>query len=69
MASPTLKFKRGLQSALPSLAIGEPGFTTDTYRLYVGGPNGNKLIGGDQFINLESTTEGKTIEFNIKYSS
>ena len=62
MASPTLKFKRGLQSALPSLAIGEPGFTTDTYRLYVGGPNGNKLIGGDQFINLESTTEGGGIK-------
>ena len=62
MASPTLKFKRGLQSALPSLAIGEPGFTTDTYRLYVGGPNGNKLIGGDEFFNVESTTVGGGIK-------
>ena len=38
MASPTLKFKRGLYSQLPTLAVGEPGFTTDRYQLYVGSP-------------------------------
>jgi len=59
MASPTLKFKRGALANLPTLAVGEPGFTTDTYQLYVGSPGGtNRLIGGDQFFNLESTTEG-----------
>jgi hypothetical protein len=63
MASPTLKFKRGAFADLPTLAVGEPGFTTDTYQLYIGGPGGtNRLIGGDQFFNLESTTEGGGIK-------
>ena len=63
MASPTLKFKRGALANLPTLAVGEPGFTTDTYQLYVGSPGGtNRLIGGDQFFNLESTTEGGGIK-------
>ena len=62
MASPTLKFKRGPLANLPELAFGEPGFTTDTFQLYIGGPGGNKLIGGDQFFNLESTTEGGGIK-------
>ena len=62
MASPTLKFKRGALANLPTLAVGEPGFTTDTYQLYIGGPGGNKLIGGDQFFNLESPTEGGGIK-------
>ena len=63
MASPTLKFKRGALANLPTLAVGEPGFTTDTYQLYVGSPGGtNRLIGGDQFFNLESPTEGGGIK-------
>lgn len=58
MASPTLKFKRGALADLPTLAVGEPGFTTDKYQLYVGSPSGNQLIGGGNFWNLESNTEG-----------
>ena len=46
VTAPTLKLKRGLQANLPTLSIGEPGFTTDSYQLYVGSPSGNKLIGG-----------------------
>jgi len=58
MAAPTLKLKRGAQADLPSLAIGEPGFTTDSYQLYVGSSDGNKLIGGNDFFSLEGTTTG-----------
>ena len=36
MAAPVLKFKRGKLVELPSLAVGEPGFTTDKYDLYLG---------------------------------
>jgi len=62
MASPTLKFKRGVFADLPSLAIGEPGFTTDKYQLFVGSPTGNQLIGGGEFWNLNSTTVGGGIK-------
>ena len=36
MAAPVLQFKRGLLANLPGLRAGEPGFTTDSYDLYVG---------------------------------
>ena len=62
MAAPTLKFKRGAYADLPTLAVGEPGFTTDKYQLYVGSPAGNQLIGGGNFWNLESTTSGGGIK-------
>ena len=44
MASPVIKLKRGAFSDLPALGIGEPGFTTDRYQLFVGSSDGNKLI-------------------------
>ena len=56
--APTLKLKRGAQANLPTLAIGEPGFTTDSYQLYVGSPAGNKLIGGNDFFSLEGASTG-----------
>ena len=62
MASPTLKFKRGAFADLPTLAVGEPGFTTDKYQLFVGSPAGNQLIGGGNFWDLESTTAGGAIK-------
>ena len=58
MAAPVLKFKRGAFADLPTLAVGEPGFTTDRYQLFVGSPTGNKIIGGGDFWNENSTTEG-----------
>lgn len=42
---PTLQIKRGAVSGLPSLAAGQPGFTTDQFRLYVGSSGGNRLVG------------------------
>ena len=36
MASPILQFKRGAFVNLPGLRVGEPGFTTDKYDLFVG---------------------------------
>jgi hypothetical protein len=62
MASPTLKFKRGAFADLPTLAVGEPGFTTDKYQLYIGSPAGNQLIGSGNFWNAEDTTKGGGIK-------
>jgi hypothetical protein len=41
----TLQFRRGALAGLPSLSAGEPGFTTDQFRLYVGSSGGNRLVG------------------------
>ena len=62
MASPVIKLKRGAYADLPTLGVGEPGFTTDRYQLFVGSPDGNKLIGGGEFWNLNSTTVGGGIK-------
>lgn len=42
---PTFQMRRGAVSGLPSLAAGQPGFTTDQFRLYVGSSGGNRLVG------------------------
>ena len=63
MAAPTLKFKRGALADLPSLAVGEPGFTTDRHQLYVGSDDGNQLIGGGEFWTLNTTTAGSGVKF------
>lgn len=39
-----LQIRRGNQSALPVLDSGEPGLSTDTNRLYIGTPTGNREI-------------------------
>ena len=36
-----LQFKRGAKSSLPVLEAGEPGFTTDEQKLYIGTGSGN----------------------------
>jgi len=38
----TLRFKRGLLASLPSAAVGEPLFTTDTFDLYIGAASGTQ---------------------------
>jgi len=63
MAAPTLKFKRGALADLPSLAVGEPGFTTDRYQLYLGSDDGNKFIGASEFWTLNTTTAGSGVKF------
>lgn len=63
MAAPILKFKRGALADLPSLAVGEPGFTTDRYQLYLGSDDGNKFIGASEFWTLNTTTAGSGVKF------
>jgi parallel beta-helix repeat protein len=36
-----IQFKRGLEKDIPILSIGEPGYTTDTHKLFVGSASGN----------------------------
>jgi lysophospholipase L1-like esterase len=38
---PKIQFKRGLEANLPVLAEGEPGFTTDSEKLFIGSTAGN----------------------------
>lgn len=40
-----IRFKRGAVSGLPAGSAGEPLFTTDQFRLYVGSSGGNRLVG------------------------
>jgi len=51
-----IKIKRGLQAGLPVLADGEPGWTTDTFRLYVGQGGASRLIGEADFLKLAGGT-------------
>jgi len=64
MASPVIQFKRGLLADLPGLRAGEPGFTTDSYDLYVGLSSEtatNKIIGSARFWTNNSTTKGSGV--------
>lgn len=61
MASPVLQIKRGLLTNLPGLRVGEPGFTTDSYDLYVGidsTTTNNKFFGSHRYWKKETTTTG-----------
>ena len=64
MAAPVLQFKRGLLANLPGLRAGEPGFTTDSYDLYVGidsTSNNNKFFGSHRYWSKETTSTGSGI--------
>jgi hypothetical protein len=41
-----IQLRRGLEKEIPVLAQGEPAFTTDTGKLFIGSPSGNVLIFG-----------------------
>jgi len=44
----TIKIKRGTEATLPTLTAGEPGFTTDSFKLFIGdGTNNHQIAGGD----------------------
>ncbi len=51
----TLKFKRGLLAGIPTAALGEPLFTTDTFDLYIGNGTGNTKF--QKFIASGATTQ------------
>jgi hypothetical protein len=64
MASPTIQIKRGLLVNLPALKVGEPGFTTNTYDLYVGldGTLGNnKFFGSHRYWTKETVSSGSSV--------
>jgi len=64
MAAPVIQFKRGLLANLPGLQAGEPGFTTDSYDLYVGLTSEtatNKIIGSHRFWTNNTTTTGSGV--------
>lgn len=66
MTSPVLQFKRGLFVNLPGLRAGEPGFTTDTYDLYVGltsETSTNKFFGSHRYWGREDGTNA--LRFNL----
>ena len=64
MAAPVLQFKRGVLANLPALRAGEPGFTTNSYDLYVGidstSPN-NQLVGSGRFWSAGGATTGSGV--------
>jgi len=64
MTAPVLQFKRGLLANLPALRAGEPGFTTDSYDLYVGLTSEtatNKFFGSHRYWTKETTSTGSGI--------
>ena len=64
MASPVIQFKRGLLANLPGLQVGEPGFTTDSFDLYVGLTSStatNKIIGSGRFWTNNTASTGSGV--------
>jgi len=61
----TIQVKRGTFATLPTLAIGEPGWTTDTFRLFVGdGTASPKLVGEIDFLKLAGGTLSGALTLN-----
>lgn len=66
MPAPILQFKRGATADLPGLALGEPGFTTDKYELWVGfdgTENNNKFFGSHRYWQRETNVSGGGLRF------
>ena len=66
MPSPTLQFKRGLLANLPGLKAGEPGYTTDSFELYVGidsTTNNNKFFGSHRYWTKGTASTGSGVNF------
>ena len=64
MAAPVLQLKRGLLANLPGLRVGEPGFTTDSYDLYVGidsTTTNNKFFGSHRYWTRGTATTGSGV--------
>jgi hypothetical protein len=66
MTSPVLQFKRGAFANLPGLRVGEPGFTTDKYDLYIGlssETSTNQFYGSGRYWGREDGTN--PLEFKL----
>ncbi len=65
MASPVIQFKRGVIANLPALRAGEPGFTTDSYDLYVGidsTTDNNKYLGSARYWTKETASSATVLK-------
>lgn len=67
MANPTIRFKRGTQSAFGSVGLqtGEPAYITDEYNFYIGedGTNSNnRFLGSARYWTKETTTVGSSVK-------
>ena len=66
MTAPVIQFKRGLLANLPGLRAGEPGFTTDSYDLYVGidsTTTNNKFFGSHRYWTRGTASTGSGVNF------
>jgi len=66
MTAPVIQFKRGLLANLPGLRAGEPGFTTDSYDLYVGidsTTSNNKFFGSHRYWTRGTASTGSGVNF------
>jgi hypothetical protein len=64
MPAPVIQFKRGLLANLPGLQAGEPGFTTDSYDLYVGLTSDtatNRFVGSHRYWTKGTSTTGSGV--------
>lgn len=64
MTAPVIQFKRGLLANLPGLQAGEPGFTTDSYDLYVGLTSDtatNRFVGSHRYWTKGTSTTGSGV--------
>ena len=64
MAAPVIQFKRGVLANLPGLRSGEPGFTTDSYDLYVGIDSttaNNQFVGSGRYWTMNGTSTGSGV--------
>ena len=60
----TIKIKRGTEAGLQTLAAGEPGFTTDTKKLFIGDGTTNHFIGSPSVL-LKDGSVSITANWNI----
>ena len=51
-----IQLKRGVEASLPVLGDGEPGWCTDTFKLFIGQGGASKLVGEADFFNLAGGT-------------
>jgi len=64
VAAPVIQFKRGVLANLPALRAGEPGFTTDSYDLYVGvnsTTEDNQFVGSGRYWTVNGTSTGSGV--------
>ena len=55
---------RGVEGSLPTLVAGEPGFTTDTKKLFIGDGTQNHQIAGGDFSGPAGAVDGNLIAFD-----